>query len=322
MHATAKVSQHIHDISPSLTLRRDKVYTTYPSSRRRLNIRPPMDVINEIDQSYTWRKLPDISAYKNAIVRNKVCEGIMYLLPSNKNATSLARPYTAELGAMFNEPYHRFKPDEYNEENVTQSSKVHFSPNTYETRLSRYEQVKRNPNDLNNDSKKSYSMYNRLLRKNGRSDGQEGRGNLPIQLCVGQAEQELQQEVEKILTEAEVHEIKHDRHNDDGDKVDQAVSPVGSDSKIVRFQDQQPETSQPEVKPLRKVREFRAKSYERKSANFANYKQLRSAEVPEPQLPVELRSEYLDEQKTQEIWKWLNWDFKKTKFQHFLDVCS
>lgn len=115
-----------------------------------------MDVIDEIDQNYTWRKLPNITAYKNAIVRNKVCDGLMYLLPSNKNATSLARPYTAELGAMFNEPYHRFKPGEYNEETVMQSSKVHFSPNTHTTKLSKFEQVKRNANDLNSESRLSY----------------------------------------------------------------------------------------------------------------------------------------------------------------------
>ena len=333
MSVTAKVSRHIPDISPTLTLRKDKAYTTYPSNRKRYAL-PRMEIINEIEPNYAWNKLPNMSAYKTAIVRNKVCEGLMYLLPGDKNSTSLARPYTAELGAIFQEPYHQFKPNEYNDENVKQSSRVHFSPNTHVTRLTNERQVARNPRDLNSVCKKSYNDYNTLVLKSEESkESAGGKGNLPISVKVGQAEIDLQKEVDKILDDVGVNDVLETEEETvfpaTGPPTDRtAIAPNQSfNSSIerkssVRFFNNQKQVTKNSLSPVDKVRDFRGHNYHKKSAGFRDYKQLREAEVPRPQLPTELKSQYLSSQKSDEIWNWLHWDYKKSKFEHFVEVCS
>lgn len=165
-----------------------------------------------------------------------------------------------------------------------------------------------------------------MARKSRRQDEKARKGNLPVQLKIGEAELELQKEVDKILHEAGVNEAKGDEGNEE-DKTTNNVSPISSHSKSVRFSNPPPQTSSSQLPlqqsaPARRVQDFRGSSYSSKSANFANYRELRDAEVPKPQLPDELKSSYLNEEKTHQIWSWLNWDFKKTKFEHFLEVCS
>ena len=335
MSTSVKVNRQIPDISPTLTLRRDKAYTTYPANRKRYAL-PSMEVIKEIEPNYAWTRLPNMGAYKSAIVRNKVCEGLMYLLPGNKNSASLARPYTAELGAIFTEPYMNFKPQEYNEENVKQSSGIHFSPNTHITRLSKHRGARRIPPNLNSDSRKSYNDYNALVSKKNKSINEEsgGKGNLPVPVKVGPAEVELQNEVQHILDEVDVHGAMDDSEGDRpysslynssaGRRIssNNKTNCANTASKTVRFNQNAatPISTKADCKPS--VEEFRDHHYDKKAAKFKDYKELRSADVPRPQLPEEYRSQYLSESKAAEIWDWLNWDFEKTKFEHFIEVCS
>ena len=318
MHATARVRSHIPDISPDIALRRDRVYTTFPSTRRHV-AQPPMGVIEEIDTSYAWKKLPNISAYKSAIVRNKVCEGLMYLLPSNKNSSSLARPYTADLGAMFEEPYHRFKPSEYNEENVKSSSAIHFSPNTHRTRLISYEQVKRDPNKLNSQSKLSYNKYSSLVLEQDDKSKERGRkGNLPVALKLGPAELELQKEVTKILDDVGIQSKVDEEQNIAN------MEKTSTGQRSLKFKDQGSVASQASSprSHRKSAGTFHQHTYSKKSAGYRDFRELREAEVPRPKLPETLKTRFLTDEKTQEIWNWLHWDFKKSKFEHFIEVCS
>lgn len=335
MSATAKVSRYIPDIAPTLTLRRDKAYSTYPANRRRYAL-PSMEVIREIEPNYAWNCLPNMSAYKTAIVRNKVCEGLMYLLPGDKNSTSLARPYTAELGAMFNEPYHNFKPDEYNEENVKQSSSVHFSPSTHKTRLSKHFPIRRLPHSLNTESKQAYNDYNALvLRSNQQMTGGASKGNLLEPVKVGEAELELQKEVQLLLDDVDIHGALEEKEDSEeklyssmlnSSASHRASSNPHNNHKSIRFSS----TSNPVLQPdagtshgsPQKVQDFRQHYYHKKSAKFRDYKELREAEVPRPKLPEQLKTQYLSDQKTAEIWEWLHWDYKKSKLEHFIEVCS
>lgn len=321
MHSTAKVSRHIPDISPTITLRRDKAYTTFPSNRRR-HLLPTMDVINEVDTSYSWNnnRAPNLAAYKSALVRNKVCEGLMYLLPGDKNSLSLARPYTADLGAMFDDPYHRFKPLEYNEESVQKSSKIHFSPTTQATRLRNYSQIKPRPADLNSDSRGSYRTYDAVVMKR-EEDDQAGKGNLPIPVKVGPAEIALQEEVNKILDEVNVYNnIEEDDDRPIRSRLRDLRTP---DGRHVTIRDPNASlSSMPVLEQEKLISDFRQHTYSRKSAGYRDYKHLRESEVPRPKLPDNLKSKYLSDKRTEEIWDWLHWDFRKTKLQHFLEVCS
>ncbi|XP_067952095.1 uncharacterized protein [Watersipora subatra] len=329
MSMAVKVSKQIPDISPTLTLRQDKAYTTYPANRKRYAL-PSMEVIREIEPDYAWTRLPNMAAYKTAIVRNKVCGGLMYLLPGNKTNSSLARPYTTELGAMFSEPYTNFKPKEYNEENVKQSSGIHFSPNTYITRLSKHRSIKRHPQSLNLESRQSYNGYKTLVSKKNEAAALEsgGKGNLPVAVKLGEAEIELQNEVQGILDEVDVQGVVEGEHEERptppySSPTNHRISAISSPKHAVANDDSQsPQPLAASKEPRAPVRDFRQHHYQKKAIKFKDYKELRSAEVPRPQLPERFKSPYLSHRKSKEIWQWLNVDFSKSKFEHFMDVCS
>ncbi|KAF6032533.1 hypothetical protein EB796_009134 [Bugula neritina] len=340
--ATAKVSRHIPDIAPTLTLRRDKTYPTYPANRKRIAL-PRMEVIREIEPSYSWNQLPDLCGYKSAIVRSKVCEGLMYLLPGNKNGASMARPYTADLGAMFHEPYLSFKPNEYNEENVRESSNIHFSPNTHISRLKRYGEKRDRAHNINSESRKKYQNYSLLVTSDSEKE-KRASDNRPVVAKVGKAEEELQQEVQNILDEVGVQTVREEseegdsrpyssifnntksRHNSDSNNQVSEVIESNNKSGLLNGKTRQQKVSQSESESSRsrasKIQDYRQHQYVKKSAKFKDFKELRETEVPKPELPDQLKSEYLSEEKIQEIWSWLHWDFKKSKLEYFIEVCS
>lgn len=330
MGTAAKVSQHIPDISPTLKLRRDKAFTTYPSNRKRYAL-PRMEVINEIETNYAWDHLPNMTAFKSAIVRNKVCEGLMYLLPSDKNNTSLARPYTADLGAIFQEPYHRFKPKEYNDENVKQSSKIHFSPNTHITRLKNTRQVERNPRDLNNACRQSYNEYNTLVQNSEERRDGAAKASVHVAVKAGAAELALQKEVKQILDDVGVNDVLNTKPEGDERNTStksaiitntQAAKPGTNRKSQVDFLKSQQDISMLNATTLGSVRHFRGHDYKKKSAIYKDFIELRTADVPRPKVPTELTPQYLTPQKIDDIWNWLHWDYQKTNFEHFVDVCS
>lgn len=346
---SAKVSCHIPNVAPTLTLRRDKVPTTYPPNRKRYAL-PSMEVIREIEPNYAWTRLPNMAAYRSAIVRNKVCEGLMYLLPGDKNGASLARPYTADLGAMFNEPYSNFKPTEYNEEAVKQSAGIHFSPNTHISRLGKHRPYKPLSNNLNSDSKRKYNNYKSLVSRTNDCVSTESGGKQAstVTAKIGEAEEELQEEVNRILnliedpptiekeegestrpspmleTTANRRRINSKRKTDRTEHPHSGQKSVQflTESKSQTSETPDVETERPERKSPSRVQDFRKHSYEKKAEKFSNYKELREAQVPRPLLPENLKSKYLSAAKSDEIWNWLNWDYNKTKFEHFIEVCT
>lgn len=54
---------------------------------------------------YEWPDLPPIPNMKDAIARNRVSNGISYLLPVDKGRNSINNRFRTDLRAMFQEPY-------------------------------------------------------------------------------------------------------------------------------------------------------------------------------------------------------------------------
>ena len=144
------------------------------------------------------------------------------------------------------------------------------------------------------------------------------KGNLEVPVKVGPAELSLQEEVDQILAEVGVHDVVNNQDENDPTPRQRQDTKIRFDSPNVY------EYTCPQTAPakLQRVKDFRGHSYQKKSAGYRDYKHLRDTEVPRPHLPQELRSRHLSREKCDQIWNWLHWDFKKSKFENFLDVCS
>lgn len=116
---------------------------------------------------YEWPDLPPIVDMKDAVCRQRVSQGITYILPVDKGRNSIDNKFRTDLRAMFQEPY-ATEGTRYDDTRITKSAKIHFRTNVVDTRWT-VDQMKKIPITLNTESENARKLYAHSAPVGGRS---------------------------------------------------------------------------------------------------------------------------------------------------------
>ncbi|ELT94492.1 hypothetical protein CAPTEDRAFT_207636 [Capitella teleta] len=286
------------------------------------------------DNSEDWVNLPPIRQIKNAIARQRVSEGISYVLPIHKTKCSVEGVYHTNLRVMFQEPYLNEDPRSYNEDKVGCNLKNHFVTNRLSSRGSA--PLQRTEIKLNADSEKVRENFNQTMPSTGnrRGDVKQRSGLfLPIHAKISPEAERLKEEVKEILKsvqtergEEEVPVEEELRSNPQLKHVRNEGQQSQNASERSRKLSRKPSTvripNQTQASQEQKDRDNDAEMM-KKTVMFNSYEALKTAELPDRyEAPVALIPPYMSETKANEIWQWLHNGEKPNEFSHFLSVCS
>ncbi|KAH3789886.1 uncharacterized protein LOC127842274 [Dreissena polymorpha] len=116
---------------------------------------------------YEWPDLPPIVDMKDAVCRQRVSQGITYILPVDKGRNSIDNKYRTDLRAMFQEPY-ATEGTRYDDTRIIKSAKIHFRTNVVDTRWT-VDQMKNIPITLNTESENARKIYAHSAPVGGRA---------------------------------------------------------------------------------------------------------------------------------------------------------
>lgn len=272
---------------------------------------------------YEWPDLPPIIHLKDAVCRKRVSQGINYLLPVDKGRNSINSKFRTDLRAMFQEPYVT-ESSSYDDSRIVKSAKIHFRTNVVDTRWTK-QHIRQVPVNLNSESEIARKLYAHSAPAGGRS--RSGMGSeklktrsslfLPIKARAHPEAQKLRKEVEDIIKS-----VQEDNDEYDADKED---NPQASTMKTDKTETGDKRKSilaftasvcdEVTHAPL----EIMSKSTAEK---FETYEQLKNTKPPKALIPDKFKSQYLSNERNQEIWDWLHYGESITDFEYFLSVCG
>jgi len=303
------------------------VSTTGSATRRTEGTSGPSNESHIELLEYEWPDLPPIVNMKDAVCRKRVSQGINYLLPIDKGKNSIDSKFRTDLRAMFQEPYST-EGTCYDESRVSKSTKVHFRTNVADNQWTK-QHLLNIPVRLNSDSEKARKVYAQSAPARGRSCAAANVENLktrsslflPIKARAHPEAQKLRREVEDILKS-----VQEDNDEYSGNKKEitvtspryeksehsKASSPVKRKS-IIGFR--ACDIEEIDVEPDPKEKKFTADE-------FKTYDELRDAKPPKLLIPEQFQSEFLSNEKNQNIWDWLHYGESISDFEYFISVCG
>ncbi|XP_053407901.1 uncharacterized protein LOC128559619 [Mercenaria mercenaria] len=273
---------------------------------------------------YEWPDLPPIIHLKDAVCRQRVSQGIKYLLPVDKGKNSIDSKFRTDLRAMFQEPYVT-EGSNYDDNRVTKSAKIHFRTNVVDTRWTRQhlKQVKVN---LNSESENIRKLYAHSAPAGGRSRSNMSTEKLktrsslflPIKARAHPEALKLRKEVEDIIKS-----VQEDNDEYDADKDDNPSTPATQQHEKVDTKDQRKSIAGFRASVCDDIFSGITPEVTKHTAEmFETYDQLKNTKPPKAMIPKELKSTYLSDEKNQEIWDWLHYGESITDFEYFLSVCG
>ena len=277
--------------------------------------------------NYEWHDLPPLLNIKDAIIRKQVCSGINYVLPVDKSKNSVDNVYRTNLRVVFQEPYIT-ESKRFDEMKLRASTSHHFDTNHPQSpyKISR-ELTDYTKYNVNVESSQVRTKYNKTAPSTGIT-GRETKPDsyhlqrrsdlfLPNKTNIPEEASELKREAQKILTSVDAMNSRplsvsssHRRY-----------SGVSTSGKVLS-----------EIKGLSR----HASLYDMESADLAAIKRgiqkrvLTSSyqECSEAskrtitRLPKELKTPYMGDEKSQEVWQWLNTNDNSSDFNTFMTICS
>lgn len=276
---------------------------------------------------YEWPDLPPIPNMKDAITRRRVSNGITYLLPVDKGKNSINSHFRTDLRAMFQEPY-ASDDLKYDDGRVKLSAKVHFTSNTADTKWTQ-DHLRSLPVELNANSEQVRKLYTRSAPSSATASRRMGidpgklrkRSNLylPIKARIPPEAIKIRKEVEQIIKcvqedDGEYDESEnalHEDHLQDTTHVpDRRKTLVLDDSMVMEGHQSMSNLS------------LKCQNSPYGKQHFNSYEELRSAKPPRIVIPVAFKSQFLSDEKNQDIWDWLHDGDALNDFEYFLSVCG
>ncbi|XP_046567194.1 uncharacterized protein LOC124275631 [Haliotis rubra] len=278
---------------------------------------------------YEWPDLPPIPNMKDAITRRRVSNGITYLLPVDKGKNSINSHFRTDLRAMFQEPY-ASDDLKYDDGRVKLSAKVHFTSNTADTKWTK-DHLRSLPVELNANSEQVRKLYTRSAPSSASASRRMGvdpgklrkRSNLylPIKARVPPEAIKIRKEVEKIIKSVQEDDGEYDESKGavHEDNVEDTTH-VPERRKTLVFDDSMVMDGNQRVSSL--TNRFKKIDSPYGKQHFNSYEELRRAKPPRITIPVAFKSQFLSEEKNQEIWDWLHDGDALNDFEYFLSVCG
>ena len=292
-----------------------------------------------MENDYEWPDLPPIESIKDAISRQRVSQGVSYILPVDKTKCSVENVYRTNLRVMFQDPYAAEKPGEYDETQVRTSTRHHFLPNSVPTAYKRNVHADPRNYQINAESEKVRKGYSKsapstglAARRSLTNSELRQRSNLylPLKVKLPEEAKKLKEEASRIINSVQEREEEYDPSKDN------VVIPPPQRSS------QDPVMRRPmvRVRPGRMgAGRGRARFASRASSNldsegnssvqkktdmFESYEDLKSTPVPKVKsMPEYIQDlQFLTEDKKSDIWTWLNKGDEQTDFSYFLEICS
>lgn len=269
---------------------------------------------------YEWPDLPPIMDLKDAVCRKRVSLGINYLLPVDKGKNSIDSKFRTDLRAMFQEPY-ATEGFNYDENRITRSAKIHFNTNAVDTKWTRSHLINI-PVCLNSESENIRKLYAHSAPAGGRSrtgmkvDKLKTRSSLflPIKTRDQPEAQKLRKEVEEIIKSVQ----------EDNDEYNENREKTSTKEKSEKF-DKRKTVSAHNASIIEQTNNSHEADNNKEkftAAKFVCYDQVKHAKPPKLCIPEQFKSEFLSNEKNQEIWEWLHYGESITDFEYFLTICG
>ena len=328
------------------------------SSRRsqRVGREVKLEPVEEEMQVYEWPDLPPIGHIKNAIARQRVSQGVSYILPVHKTKSSVENVYRTNLRVMFQEPYLHEDPRAYDEVKLNQSMKHHFVPNKASSPVVPKHQKREMGTDhyqLNAESEKVRQLYNQSAPSTGvtgrcsiQMDNLRQRSSLflPIKAKIPPEAARLKAEAEKILRSVQdEQEQRFDSSDSNPRPIDISTMPTAAHTRksvtgdiLTQLQDgsrrrasslRLHRLSTPNIVAFAMTPEEKEQSSElqmtKKASMFNSYDALKTIRWPDKRhVPEDLPMPYVSQEKASDIWQWLHRGEDLNEFTYFLQVCS
>lgn len=283
---------------------------------------------NTAIHEYDCPELPPLDNLKRAMSRRTVSNGMNYLLPVDQGKNSVENHYRTDLRAMFQEPYTQFKSKQYNELQVTGTSKIHFKVNSNVNRI--FKPVDTGIPRINSDSERILAYYNTLTPKTGNhmSNARHNKARSDLFLPAGGKTKvpeevvKLRAEVERMLKSVQEDTGGYDADTDNKDVRFQRISRGKTSDDILNEKLSRMEMDD-DISP-RDHKEYvlHDGSYIKTAGHVDSYEQIRNKTPPTVVIPDALVSPFLSDTKNQDIWEWLNGEEPRTEFNYFLSVCG
>lgn len=272
---------------------------------------------------YEWPDLPPIINLKDAVCRKRVSQGINYLLPVDKGRNSINSKFRTDLRAMFQEPYVT-ESFGYDDNRVVKSAKIHFRTNVVDTRWTT-KHLKRIPVNLNSESENVRKLYAHSAPAGGRTrsgmsaEKLKTRSSLflPIKARAHPEAQKLRKEVEDIIKSVQEDNDEYDAEKDDNPQL----STMYSDKTETKDKRKSIATHRASVCDDM-ISNVTPQVSKKTAKQFETYDQLKNTKPPKALIPEQFKSEYLSDERNQEIWDWLHYGESITDFEYFLSVCG
>ena len=321
---------------------------------QRINKDAKLEPVQEEMAIYEWPDLPPIGQIKNAIARQRVSQGVSYILPVHKTKSSVENVYRTNLRVMFQEPYLNEDPRAYDDVKIKRILKHHFVPNTSSSAVVPKRRDLLADMKLNAESEKVRKLYSQSAPSTGltgrhseQMDDLRQRSSLylPIKATIPPEAARLKAEADKIIKSVQDEQEK--RFESAATPKVTITSPVRGHSRrggerTDHYNNLLPhEGSMRRISNFRKARlrsmdssvafaitpEAKALSQEagifRKASMFSSYDALKSLQLDESrEFPEDLLSPYVSYEKASAIWQWLHSGEVLNEFTHFLQVCS
>lgn len=310
-----------------LSLRRTPSFSTRPTSTpvsRKSHNGSSAKIAHQLPEmlEFEWPDLPPIDLIKDALTRNTVSRGIMYILPVDKSKASVENKYRTDLRAQFQEPYVDATRN-FRESELVQSTKLHFRHGVSTQRAARWEGDA--PVDINADSEKCRQLYLRSapsgerLKSPGFLEQGKRRSHLilPIKTPIPPEAVRMRKEAEKILQSVRDEEADY--------AISDGMKKADDTSKHKSSRENQRDVDRKRVEEIIKLKVAQRRSLEKHEEDtkvFTSYSDIKGAKAPKPLVPATVRSDFLTLEQNQEIWNWLHHGEQLSDFEYFLSVCG